>query len=117
MKFKFFYRGKYSDGSQPGSPQALNHWWLLLLLWLSSVIPELVLHIATATNKITLLNSGLILGALFAILPSFLVFALISLIPWRKVNVTISIVYSTLYALMASAQLVYYSIFGVYFSA
>ena len=30
---------------------------------------------------------------------------------------TISIVYSTLYALMAGAQLVYYSIFGVYFSA
>lgn len=117
MHNMFLYHGKYSDSSQPRSHQELNHWWLLLFLWLSSVIPELVLHIATATNKITLVNSGLILGALFAILPAFLVFTVISLIPWRKVNVTICIFYSALYALMAGAQLVYYSIFGVYFSA
>ena len=117
MKHNFIYRGKYSDKNQPGCERQWNHWWLLLFLWLSSVIPELVLHIATATNKVNLLNSGLILGALFAILPAFLVFTVISLIPWRKVNVTISIVYSALYALMAGAQLVYYSIFGFYFSA
>lgn len=117
MKHEFFYRGKYSREPQPRSRQNLNHWWLLLFLWLSSVIPELVLHIATATNKITLVNSGLILGALFAILPSFLAFAIISLIPWRKVNVTLCIIYSALYALLAGAQLVYYSIFGMYFSA
>lgn len=117
MKHNFIYRGKYSDKNQPGCKRQWNNWWLLLFLWLSSVIPELVLHIATATNKVTLLNSGLILGALFAILPAFLVFTVISLIPWRKVNVTISIVYSALYALMAGAQLVYYSIFGFYFSA
>ncbi len=117
MNNMFYYRGKYSDRFQSSNRRELNHWWLLLFLWLSSVIPELVLHIATATNRITLVNSGLILGALFSILPSFLAFTLISLIPWRKVNITLSIIYSTLYALVAGAQLVYYSIFGVYFSA
>lgn len=95
----------------------LNHWWLLLILWLSSVIPEYVLHFATATAKADVFNSGVILGALFAILPAFIVFTLISFMPWRKVNLTVCIVYCSLYALIAGAQLVYYSIFGVYFSA
>lgn len=117
MKHKFHYHGKYTDESKPRSGPQLNHWWLLLFLWLSSVIPELVLHIATATNKITMLNSGLILGALFAILPSFIAFTVISLMPWRKANLSVCIAYSSLYALVAGAQLVYYSIFGVYFSA
>ena len=95
----------------------LNHWWLLPILWLSGAIPEIVLHISTATGPGTLLNSGMILGALFAIVPGLIVFTLISLIPSRKWNLAICITYSVLYALMAGAQMVYYSIFGVYFSA
>ena len=117
MKHKFHYRGKYSDASTPRSMPQLSHWWLLVFLWLASIIPEIVLHIATATGKATLINSGLILGALFAIVPAFIVFTLISLMPWRKVNIAVSIFYCSLYALFSAAQLVYYSIFGVYFSA
>lgn len=117
MKHKFHYQGKYSDGSKSRSMPLLSHWWLLALLWLSSAIPEVVLHIATATGKATMINSGLILGALFAIVPALIVFTLISLMPWRKINIAVCISYSALYALIAGAQLVYYSIFGVYFSA
>lgn len=117
MTYSPRYHGKYSKTKTPRRNAELSQWYLLPILWFCGAIPELVLHIATATTKATMLNSGMLLGALFAILPSFLIFALISLIPWRKVNLTICIVFSALYALLAAAQLVYYSIFGFYFSA
>ncbi len=95
----------------------LSHWWLLLILWLSSALPEIVLHVSTADDQASLLNAGLYISALFALVPALIVFTVISLIPNRKVNIGICIGYSALYALFAGAQIVYYSIFGVYFSA
>ena len=99
------------------SGRSASHWWLLLILWLAAVIPEVVLHIATAADEASLLNAGLYISVLFAAVPALIVFTLISLIPCRKLNITICIIYSVLYALLAGAQLVYYSIFGIYFSA
>ena len=109
------YRPKYASSDHKSV--TLNHWWLLGILWLASAIPEWVLHIATADDSASLANAGLVISALFALVPALAVFALISLIPNRKVNLGICIGYSALYALLAGAQLVYYSIFGVYFSA
>ena len=100
-----------------GVKQAWNHWWLLLILWAASVLPEIVLHIATAADEASLINAGLLISALFAIVPALIVFAIISLIPNRKVNIAICIAYCSIYTLLAGAQLVYYSIFGIYFSA
>ena len=95
----------------------LNHWCLLPLLWLASLIPEWVLHISTAVDTASRFNAGMVTSALFATVPSLVVFFFISLIPKRKVNIAICITYTALYALLAGAQVVYYSIFGTYFSA
>lgn len=112
---KHGYRPKYAEANN--TDRKLNHWWLLLFLWLASIVPELILHISTADSQASLLNAGLYISALFALVPALIVFTLVSLIPWRKVNIGICIGYSVLYALMAGAQIVYYSIFGIYFSA
>lgn len=112
---KHGYRPKYAEANN--TDRKLNHWWLLLFLWLASIVPELILHISTADSQASLLNAGLYISALFALVPALIVFTLVSLIPWRKVNISICIGYSVLYALMAGAQIVYYSIFGIYFSA
>ncbi len=109
------YKPKYAK--KDANRKWLSQWWLLPILWLASVIPEVVLHIATADDQASLMNAGLYISALFALVPALIVFTLISLIPSRKVNMGICIGYSALYALFAGAQLVYYSIFGVYFSA
>lgn len=114
---KRHYVPKYADSSKPRTRMGLNHWWLLLILWLASAIPELVLHIATASDQASLLSEGLYLGPLFALVPALVVFTMISLISKRWINLTLCILYSALYALLAGAQMVYYSIFGVYFSA
>lgn len=97
--------------------KVLSHWWLLLFLWLATAIPEIVLHISTAVDKASLFNAGLYISSLFAIVPALIVFCIVSLIPWRKLNIGICIGYTALYALFTGAQLVYYSIFGIYFSA
>ncbi len=109
------YRPKYAK--IPSERPMLNDWWLLLFLWAASAIPELVLHLSTANDKASLLNAGLYISLLFAIIPAMIVFAIVSLIPKRKVNIAICIFYSILYALFSGAQMVYYSIFGIYFSA
>lgn len=94
---------------------AWNHWWLLLCLWLSSAIPELVLHIATAREN-AMFNSGMLLSILFAAVPAMIIFAVVSLIPKKGMNLGICIGYSVLYALLAGSQLVYYKIFGVFYT-
>ena len=109
------YRPKYAK-NEP-ERRMLNHWWLLLFIWAASAIPELVLHLSTANDKASLVNAGLYISLLFAIVPALVLFTIVSLIPNRKVNITICILYSGLCALFAGAQMIYYSIFGIYFSA
>lgn len=109
------YQPKYAKIEAGRGKQ--NQWWLLLALWLATAIPELVLHIATADDQASLINAGLYISVLFAMVPALIVFTIVSLIPNRKVNIGICIAYSALYALFAGAQMVYYSIFGIYFSA
>lgn len=89
----------------------------LLFLWLAVAIPELVLHIATATTTETTFNSGLILPLLFAIVPALVIFACYLLLPLKKVGHAITIVYSVIALLMCGSQLVYYKVFGTFYSA
>lgn len=111
------YQPKYANTQKPRTTPQFSHWWLLLILWLASALPELVLHISSATDQAALYNEGLYLGPLFSLVPALIVFAVISLIPKRGINLAICITYSALYALLAGAQMIYQSIFGVYFSA
>ena len=89
----------------------------LLFLWLACALPELVLHLATATTAATTFNSGLILPLLFALVPALILFALYLLIPKWQINHTITIVYSVVWLLLCGSQLVYYKVFGTFYSA
>ena len=111
------YSGRYFSNDKPVRTLNWNQWWLLLFLWLAGALPELIVHIDTALNPETLANSGLLLGVLFALVPALAVFALTCFIPWRGLNVALTIVYSAVYYLLCAAQLVYFNNFGTFFSA
>ena len=111
------YSGHYFSNANPARTLNWNHWWLLLFLWLAGALPELILHIDTALNPDTLLNAGIPLSMLFALVPALVVFALTCAIPIRGVNVGITIAYSAIYYLLCASQLVYFNNFGTFYSA
>ncbi len=89
--------------------------WLAMLL-LSGAWPELVLHLVTARTAATLLNPGLLLAPVFGLVPGLLLYAVCRHIPSRGVNMGLTIVYSLLYFFFCAAQMIYYHIFGYFFS-
>ena len=111
------YAGRYYNDDQEIRHVHWSGCWLLLFLWLAGALPEFILHIDTALNADTLWNEGLLLSVLFAIVPALGVFALVCLIPWRKVNIALTITYSAIYYVLCAAQLVYFNNFGTFFSA
>ena len=93
-----------------------NRFWLLLYLWIAAAFPEFLLHCATGKNAGTIWNCGLLLGPLFAAGAALILFILCSAIPSPRVNHALSVVYSAGNLLLYGAQLVYYRIFGTFFS-
>ena len=89
---------------------------LLFFLWAALAFPELVLHLSTAKTGEMLLNSGLLLGPLFAVLPAFVIFALCTSLPGRGANRLIAVLYTALSFLLCASQLVYYRIFGTFYT-
>ncbi len=88
---------------------------LVLYLWAALAFPELVLHLATAKSGDLLMNSGLFLGPLFALLPGFLVFALCTSLS-KGANYAVTVLYSGLCYLLCASQFVYYRIFGTFYT-
>ena len=88
---------------------------LMLYLWASLAFPELVLHLSTAKSGDLLMNSGLFLGPLFAALPAFLIFAICTSLS-RGANYAVTVLYSGLCYLLCASQLVYYRIFGTFYT-
>lgn len=107
------YKGKLSREGKRRPRRGL----LFLLLWLALALPEVLLHINTAQGETTLVNSGLVLGALFALVPALIVWALTLLIPARRVNIGISVAYSFVAFFLCASQLIYYRVFGTFYSA
>ena len=68
---------------------------LLLCLWAALAWPELVLHVSTAGSGL-MLNSGLLLGPLFALVPALLMAALCGSLPRRWRNYLAALLYSLL---------------------
>ena len=89
---------------------------LLVYLWLALAVPELVLHLATAKSGDLLLNSGLVLSAVFALVPGFLMFVLCTSLPRPGANYAAALVYSFLCFLLCASQLVYYRVFGTFYT-
>ena len=88
---------------------------LLLCLWAALAWPELVLHVSTAGSGL-LLNSGLLLGPLFALVPALLLAALCGSLPRRWHNYLAALLYSLLTLLLCGSQLVYHHIFGTFYT-
>ena len=89
---------------------------LFLFLWAALAFPELVLHLTTAKSSELLLNSGLLLGPAFAVLPAALMTLLCTSLPRRWQNFCAALVYSLLSLLLWASQLVYYRIFGTFYT-
>lgn len=90
---------------------------LFIALWLALAIPELLLHMSTAQGISTFFNAGLLLGPLFAAVPAMLILGVTLLIPNRRVNRRIVIIYSFIAFFLCASQLIYYRVFGTFYSA
>lgn len=93
-----------------------NRFWLLLFLWLSAALPELILHAAASGNVRAFFNSGLILGPLFSLAPALVIFILCTAIPNPRLNHRISVGFSGLLFLLHAWELVCFREFGAYWS-
>ena len=75
-----------------------------------------MLHLSTAKSSDLLLNSGLLLGALFAVLPAFVMFAVCTSLPSRGASYFAAVVWSFVCFLLCASQLVYYRVFGTFYT-
>lgn len=91
-------------------------WMLALFLWGALAFPELILHLTTAKSTDLLLNSGLLLAPAFAVLPAMLMAVLCTSLPRRWLNYGCALLYSLLSLLLCASQLVYYRIFGTFYT-
>ena len=88
---------------------------LIFYLWIALAFPELILHLSTAKSSEMLLNSGLLLGAVFALLPAAVMFAVCTSLG-KKANHGLTVVYAAICFLLCASQLVYYRIFGTFYT-
>ena len=117
--FKLFRRrhGRFEAPRKQSDDQPQAPWWQLpLFLWGALAFPELVLHLTTAKSTDLLLNSGLLLGPVFAALPAAVMFVLCTSLPRRWLNYSCALIYSLLSLLLCASQLVYYRIFGTFYT-
>ena len=101
---------------QPKQQPQRRYSSLLLYLWIALAFPELVLHLSTAKSGDLLLNSGLLLGPVFAVLPAFLMFAVCTSLRSRGGNYLAALLYSFVTFLLCASQLVYYRVFGTFYT-
>lgn len=97
-------------------PIRRNRFWLLLYLWAAVALPELTLHCAAALSWRALFSPGLMLGPLFALAPALVFFILCTALPRPRVSYWISVGYSAAALTLCGSQLVYYRIFGTFYT-
>ena len=109
--------GRFEAPRNQSAVQVKGHWsFLLLFLWIALALPELVLHLSTSKSTNLMLNSGLMLGPVFAVLPAMLMFCLCTSLPRRWQNYGCALLYSVLSLVLCASQLVYYRIFGTFYT-
>lgn len=91
----------------------LSGLWLLPFFYFSFCLNETVLRAATARS---FWQSGLPLACLFALVPAFGMFFLCRLFS-PKVNRALELILSWFFFLFYASQLVYFRIFGCFYSA
>lgn len=90
---------------------------LALLLWAAGAVPELILHASTAQTVSDFFNCGILLPVLFAVVPALILMFIVELLPWEKVSFGLCIAYSAVYFVLCASQLIYYRVFGTFYSA
>ena len=90
--------------------------FLLLLLWLGVLFPELLLHFCTQADNVFSLHMHLIYPILFSLVPVLILWTLILCIRFRFLRILISILETLVPVLLCASQLVYYKIFGCFYS-
>ena len=113
---KLFKRRRHGRFEAPKAQRQAPLWMLPLFLWAALAFPELILHLTTAKSTDLLLNSGLLLGPAFAVLPAAVMYLLCSSLPRRWQNFLCALIYSLLSLLLCASQLVYYRIFGTFYT-
>ncbi len=89
---------------------------LLLFLWLALALPELLLHLTTSPSLGLMFNSGLLLGPLFALVPALVMFVVCTSLPKRIHHYLAALIYTLLTFLLCASQLVYYKVFGTFYT-
>ena len=97
-------------------PKVRPMWLILLILWAVGAVPELILHFYSSKGGTTLWNCGVYFPVLMALVPAFLLYGLAWLIGKKSVSYGIFVGYSFLSAILCGAQIVYYRIFGSFYS-
>ena len=95
--------------------QQKHHRSLFFYLWAALAFPELILHLSTAKSSDLLFNSGLLLGPLLALLPAAVVFFLCTSLG-KKGNHALAVLFGFFSFLLYASQLVYYRIFGTFYT-
>ena len=95
----------------------LSPLYLWLLLWAAGAVPELLLHITTAEKASDIWSSGILLSVLFAAVPALVVMIPVLLMPWKKAGFGLCIGYGAVYFILCASQLIYYKVFGCFYSA
>lgn len=90
-----------------------SHIWLLPFLYLSLCLNEAVLRAVTAQS---FWSTGLAVAILFALVPALAVYVLCRLFP-PKINRVLELVFFWFFFLFYASQLIYFQIFGCFYSA
>jgi ABC-type dipeptide/oligopeptide/nickel transport system permease component len=97
-------------------PKMRPKWLILLILWAVGVVPEIALHFYSAKGGTTLWNCGVYFPVLMALVPALLLYGIAYLIGKKGISYGILVGYSFLSAILCASQIVYYCIFGSFYS-
>ena len=109
--------GRFERGREHTRRKRIHLLWMLPILWLAGALPEFVLHVSTAIGPTDLWNGGVLLGALFSIVGALAIFAVVTALPWRRARFWVAFAYCVLMLLLCGSQLVYFGVFGTFYSA
>ncbi len=110
------YTGRYAHGTSPRRKR-FSIYWMLPILIVAGAMPELLLHFLTAKGQADLWNGGVALSLLFSVVSGFVVFGIALAFPWKKVRFWIGFSYCLVMLLLCGSQLVYFGVFGTFYSA
>ena len=97
-------------------PKSRPKWPILPILWIVGAVPEIILHFYSSKGGTTLWNCGVYFPMLVALVPALLLYGVAWIWGKKGVSYGLFVGYSFLSAVLCGAQVVYYRIFGSFYS-